>query len=193
MSETINYFRYEHAYLSNFYPVTILMDGVGYASVEHAYQAAKNKDTKDRWIFTLETNPRLSAGDAKHLGQKVKIRDDWDQVKDQIMRELVMQKFDDNSLTKLLLATGDAHLEEGNYWHDTYWGVCHGKIDGRTCKRISEHLHADDSGEIDPTAISHIGQNKLGLLLMDVRKSFEQLSPNTPLSYNLISGTPPKD
>ena len=44
------------------------------------------------------------------------------------MYTVVTSKFKHNPrlLTKLL-ATGDAHIEEGNYWNDTYWGVCKGE------------------------------------------------------------------
>jgi len=187
----IDQFSYEFDWASNFYPVTVIMDGVAYASVEHAYQAAKTTDIQKRWIFTLEVNPRLHAAQAKKMGRKLDLRPDWDAgAKDSIMRDLVMQKFTiADVLKKKLLATEDALLEEGNWWHDTYWGVCHGKMDGRTCKHIGEHLSADDSGEIDPTVIAHIGSNKLGLLLMDIRQTLKGLNAPVPLSYNLVSGS----
>jgi ribA/ribD-fused uncharacterized protein len=194
----IDHFAYEYDWASNFYPVTITFDGLAYASVEHAYQAAKTIDIEKRWIFTLEVNPRLTAGQAKKLGQKLELRPAWERedgsefqaAKDIIMRELVMQKFTiADVLKKKLVDTGDAYLEEGNWWHDTYWGVCHGKLEGRICKHIGEHLSADDSGEIDPTKIAHLGQNKLGLLLMDIRQTLKSLSTSAPLGYNLISGS----
>lgn len=189
--DRINHFAYEHAFYSNFYPITVTMDGVAYASVEHAYQAAKTTDKDKRWIFTLEVNPRLTPGQAKNLGQKIELRPDWLEARDSIMRDLVMQKFTIADVLKKKLLANDAFLEEGNWWHDTYWGVCHGKLDGRVCKHIGDHLSADDSGEIDPTRIWHMGSNKLGLLLMDVRQTLKPLSSTEPLSYNLISGTNP--
>jgi ribA/ribD-fused uncharacterized protein len=189
-SPKIDQFHYEYDWASNFYPVTVTMDGVAYASVEHAYQAAKTLDIEKRWIFTLEVNPRLHAAQAKKLGRKLELRPDWDTgAKDAIMRDLVMQKFAiADVLKKKLLDTGDAYLEEGNWWHDTYWGVCHGKMDGRTCKHINEHLVIDENAEVVTDAHLHIGQNKLGLLLMDIRQTLKSLSAPVPLGYNLISG-----
>lgn len=186
----IDHFAYEHAFLSNFSPITVTMDGVAYATVEHAYQAAKTTDIEKRWIFTLEVNPRLTPGQAKNLGQKIELRPDWTEVKDSIMRDLVMQKFTiADVLKKKLLQTGDAFLEEGNWWHDTYWGVCHGKLEGRVCKKINQHAVLDESMEVVEGPLLHIGQNKLGLLLMDIRETLKSLADPTPLSYNLISGS----
>lgn len=65
----------------------------------------------------------------------------------EIMLELLRLKFTRNpELGKLLIATGDALLEEGNKWHDNFWGDC-------TC---------DDCRDIE-------GENWLGKLLMQVR------------------------
>lgn len=158
----LDHFSDDNWFLSNFYPVSVIMDGVGYASVEHAYQAAKTTDIEQRWIFTLEVNPRLTAGQAKNIGQKLQLRDDWEMVKRPIMRELLLQKFSHHVLQVKLLVTKDAYLEEGNYWHDTYWGVCHGKFDGRVCKKHGDH---------EP-----IGCNHLGHLLMDVRTHYSRVA-----------------
>lgn len=44
------------------------------------------------------------------------------------MQDLVWQKFSNSpELAKMLLETGDAVLEEGNDWGDTFWGICDGK------------------------------------------------------------------
>jgi ribA/ribD-fused uncharacterized protein len=147
-------FRFENRYLSNFHLVTVQLDGAAYASTEHAYQAAKYLDPKRREIFTLEFNPNLSPAGAKKLGQLKGIREDWDAVKVSVMRELLLQKFKQPELGAKLLATGDAYLEEGNYWHDVFWGVCYHKMDGHTCKK-PEH--------------EAFGENNLGKLLMEVR------------------------
>jgi predicted NAD-dependent protein-ADP-ribosyltransferase YbiA (DUF1768 family) len=42
------------------------------------------------------------------------------------MKELLKIKFENFELCKKLLATGEEELVEGNYWNDTYWGVCKG-------------------------------------------------------------------
>lgn len=67
---------------------------------------------------------QLSPKDAKRRGRNVKLRADWDAVKDGIMEEIVRAKFTQNKdLGEKLLATGDAVLIEGNTWNDRYWGV----------------------------------------------------------------------
>jgi ribA/ribD-fused uncharacterized protein len=56
------------------------------------------------------------------------MRDDWDDVKLGIMRDLVSRKFKQNKDLRLMLeATGDQELVEGNTWNDTFWGVCNGE------------------------------------------------------------------
>jgi ribA/ribD-fused uncharacterized protein len=151
----IIHFAYEYDFLSNFFTVPINYEGVDYASVEHAYQAAKTLDPTKRRIFSFEFNPNLSAGQAKRVGQNLDCRDDWARVKIPIMRELLILKFNSSvALKQRLLKTGEAYLEEGNTWHDVFWGVCHHKMEGRTCKE-PEHRP--------------FGGNHLGYLLMDIR------------------------
>jgi ribA/ribD-fused uncharacterized protein len=115
----IDAFRWEHAFLSNFSPARIELDGQLYPSVEHAYQAAKTWRPSERLQFT-----RGSAGDAKKKGRTVHVRDDWDEVKIGVMRSLLAQKFEfGTALGVKLLETGRAVLIEGNSWGDTFWGV----------------------------------------------------------------------
>lgn len=109
-------------FLSNFYPATVKYDGCPYATVEHAYQAAKTTDL--RW--RLRVGSAFGPGAAKKLGRLVPLRRDWEQIKQRVMLELLRDKFRDPVLRDKLLATGDAELIEGNHWHDTYWGVCNG-------------------------------------------------------------------
>lgn len=83
---------------------------------------------------------------ARKLGRKVSLRKDWPEVKEEIMMKGVRAKFTQNPEAKeLLLKTGEAELIEGNTWGDTFWGVCNGK-----------------------------GQNKLGKILMKIRKEVKE-------------------
>lgn len=123
-------------FLSNFYPAEVAMGGLEFSTVEHAYQAMKTLDQQARYAIKLQKFPSA----AKRMGRVVKIRADWDQVKDEIMLELLRQKFKHIQLRERLLATGREELIEGNTWGDTYWGVCRG-----------------------------VGENRLGKLLMQVR------------------------
>jgi ribA/ribD-fused uncharacterized protein len=185
----IEHFAFEWGFLSNFYPSEVRLwvvtddDGIStiypyavpdatieiYASVEHAYQASKTLRADKRWIFQLPNNPKLTAGQAKHLGAKLKEqglqREDWHQVNIEIMRGLLRQKFSGSILKRKLMSTFSAVLVEGNWWHDTFWGVCKGKLEGRTCRH----------GEHDP-----LGENHLGLLLMELRQEVSGVVPSTP-------------
>lgn len=120
---TIVEFRGEYRFLSNFYPAEVELDGKEYPSVEHAFQAAKTLNPLSRArIHVCET-----AGGAKRLGKTVPLREDWEEVKIDVMTNLVTQKFSRHpELKEKLLATGDRELVEGNWWGDTFWGVCRG-------------------------------------------------------------------
>ena len=130
----IEKFENENFFLSNYFPCKVTYNGLTYGSSEAAYQAQKCPERAKE--FTA-----LDPDDSKKLGRKVKIRYDWEAVKEQIMTEIVHAKFTQNKdLGKRLTETGEEELVEGNWWKDTYWGVCDG-----------------------------VGQNKLGKILMAIR------------------------
>jgi ribA/ribD-fused uncharacterized protein len=113
-------FKDNYRWLSNFWKAPVELDGVWYPTVEHAYQAAKSTDPIVRHTFESGT-----AGDAKRMGKRVRVRSDWNDVKLSIMEKLVRQKFIlIPELKARLLATGDQLIEEGNFWHDQFWGIC---------------------------------------------------------------------
>jgi ribA/ribD-fused uncharacterized protein len=135
----IDKFDGPNRYLSNFGPGQIVHDNKVYETAEHLYQALKTLDPEEHEFVRKSPTP----GEAKKRGKKITLREDWDQVKDEIMRMILDLKFSQNpELMEKLLATGDQELIEGNWWGDTYWGVCFGS-----------------------------GQNKLGLLLQEVRSA----------------------
>lgn len=138
----IESFSGKYRFLSNFYPCTVELDGETYSSVEHAYQAAKTLDIKDRQIIRDTPQPNI----VKKLGRYVTVRNNWEEIKLEIMSVLVWQKFSTNEeLRTKLLETRDYELIEGNWWNDTYWGICKG-----------------------------VGQNNLGKILMAVRSVLEK-------------------
>lgn len=132
----IDRFVGDFAFLSNFFPSTVYIDGKRYPTVEHAYQAMKTLDLNSRECIRNAKTPAI----AKKLGRSVELRKDWDDIRVQIMYDLLEKKFDNPFLKPMLLATNNAVLIEGNNWNDRFWGVCRGT-----------------------------GQNKLGELLMKVR------------------------
>lgn len=120
----------EFSFLSNFYE----HDGW---TVEHHYQAAKTDDPQ--WVKRILRASTPAA--AKKLGRKAPIRLGWDDERITVMRTLLRLKFIDPKMRVLLHSTGDAELIEGNWWGDTFWGVCKG-----------------------------VGENNLGKLLMEMRE-----------------------
>lgn len=139
----IDSFSGEYRWLSNFYPSDVTLDGVTYATVEHAFQAAKTFDEKMRRVVAAAPTP----GQAKKLGRGLPLRADWEGVKQSVMLDLLRQKFARGELKGLLLATGEAELVEGNWWGDRYWGVCSGEGTnhlGRLLMQVREELRAND-------------------------------------------------
>ena len=106
-------------FLSNFSPSPFTFGGKEYATVEHFYQAMKATDEEDHDAVMEAETP----GKAKKIGRQIKIRDDWEFIKLDIMCLALRIKFSDPELRQRLLFTGDAVLEEGNTWGDKYWGI----------------------------------------------------------------------
>ena len=104
----IDSFSGEYDFLSNFYMIPLVYEGITYTNSEAAFQAAK--------IFYPGDKGRRA----------ITLRSDWESVKDGIMLDILRAKFKQNPhLRRLLIETGDAVLVEGNTWHDCYWGDCH--------------------------------------------------------------------
>lgn len=139
----IDEFSGPYRYLSNFYPSLVVLDGVEYPTVEHAYQAAKTLDPNERRHILTAATP----GRAKRLGRRVHLRPDWEEVKVQVMAKLVWQKFSRHpELRRQLLATGGQRLAEGNSWGDVFWGVCGGRGQnylGRILMRVRSKLREE--------------------------------------------------
>lgn len=136
-------FRGELEFLSNYYPVRIEYGGIVYPSTEHAYQAQKTNDPDLRL--------QISKAPFKGIKRMVKdLRPDWEEVKVSIMKDLIELKF--GPLAQKLLDTDPMYLEEGNYWHDNFWGNC-------SCPRCS----------------TIVGQNVLGKLLMKRREILKEI------------------
>lgn len=141
----IKEFQKEYRWLSNFPDCEVVLDGLTYRSVEYAYQAAKTLIMSERAHIIAAGY----AGEAKRRGKLVTKRPDWEQIKLQVMEDLLRQKFSQKYFRDKLLATGDQELIEGNSWHDVFYGVCNGK-----CKK-GPH--------------SSYGDNHLGKLIMKIR------------------------
>lgn len=151
----ISEFKGDYRFLSNFYPAVVVMDGQEYPTVEHAYQAAKTFAAN--WRSKIRS--AQSAGDAKKLGKQIPRElfiSNWDDLRLEVMSDLLVQKFYPPILRADLLATGDVELMEGNRWGDKFWGVCNGE-----------------------------GKNKLGQLLMVVRQLYRVINGNEKYESSL--------
>lgn len=157
---------------SNFYEAPVRIDdpvSVVFPTSEHAYQAFKfydednphsmeyfeiiaNASTASK-AFIL-ANQKISSGYKwktdlnpivkKYLDLGVTIRSDWDEIKLDLMKIIVQEKFDQHpNLKRLLLSTGTREIVE-NSPSDSFWGI--GK-DGN-------------------------GENWLGKILMEIRDSY---------------------
>lgn len=143
MDKTITQFRGQYFFLSNFFPSKIIYEEQTYPTLEHAFQAAKCVSENDK----LKIRNCKSAKEAKMIGRRVKIINEWDNKRKEIMRELLEKKFQQNTQLNISLqATAPEKIVENNYWHDNFWGQC-------TCGK-----HRNEKGE-----------NILGGLLMEVR------------------------
>ncbi len=115
----ISEFRNSYAFLSNFFESPLIFDGIVYMNAEAAFRAQKCLTDEEKQEFSYLTPVK-----AKRKGKQVSLRADWDEVKLELMEEIIRAKFTDNgALRSMLLATGDAKLEEGNTWNDTFWGI----------------------------------------------------------------------
>lgn len=134
----INKFRDEFGFLSNMAECEVKVGGMVFNSVEQAYQYHKTSSPKERDRILKSKTPKDSKLISKRFNH---IRSDWNDIKDELMYKFVKIKFTDNEeFRQALCMTEGIELVEGNWWGDTYWGVCDG-----------------------------IGKNKLGKILMRVR------------------------
>lgn len=140
----IDKFDGEYEFLSNFYQHPVFYDGQVWASNEHAFQAAKTDDL----IEKLRIKSALTPGQAKRLGRIAPLKANWELIKVKVMYDICFKKFSQSEeLKKKLLDTGDQELIEGNYWNDTFWGVCEGKGQnhlGKILMQIREELRGTD-------------------------------------------------
>ncbi len=140
---------------SNLYRRPVQLEGREFPTAEHAYQAGKPiKHTVREWILSAPT-PALVAM-AAHGLYTWDIVPDWSRMKLNRMRDVLRAKFTQHSdLRELLLSTGNARLVEA----------------GRTNSPVNREW-----GEVNGR-----GQNKLGLLLMELR---DELRKNAPDAVN---------
>ena len=143
-TQPIGLFTGAFRFLSNFFPSPVEFEGLTYATVEHAFQAAKTVNPVERERIQRCSTP----GAAKRLGREVVLRPEWERIRLGVMKELVRQKFThDPRLRAQLLKTYPHPLVEENTWGDRFWGVCGGVGEnhlGRILMEVRAGLRADE-------------------------------------------------
>ena len=141
------YNQYEQYYeFTNFSLYPIKLDGKEWPTTEHYFQAQKFIGTPYAEAIRKQPYPRGAFDMSRNPSVSRWKRGDWHQVKDDVMLKCLRAKFTQHKdLKKMLLDTGERNLIEHTF-NDSYWG---------------------DGGDGS-------GQNKLGKLLMQVRKELSK-------------------
>jgi len=153
---TIEFYSTEEEYgeFSNFSAHPITLKGKQWPTSEHYFQAQKFAGTEHEEEIRTTPSPMVTA--RKGRSHKRPLRSDWEQVKDDIMREAVQAKFEQNlELRELLLSTGEEPIVEATT-RDYYWGCGTNKT----------------------------GKNMLGIILMEVRTALRTTNPESTSPVN---------
>jgi len=151
-TQTILFYRQNdpHGEFSNFSAHPFKLKGKVWPTSEHYFQAQKFAGTEHEETVRNAKTPSMAA----KLGRSrsLPLRADWEGVKDDVMRAALRTKFEQHpKLKSLLLSTGDAELIEHTR-NDSYWA---------------------DGGD-------GTGKNRLGQLLMDLRKQLRAELTESP-------------
>ena len=159
MSKYVGSFSGDLEFLSNMYKIPIYFnetkydnfqpDFKVYPSSENLYQALKSLDRDFQEYIRNLPWPALAkkSGKMKYFNNCLVMREDFEDIKNEIMYTCVSEKFKQNYALQLkLVELKDYKLYENNIWHDNYWGNC-------ICDKCKDK----------------VGQNHLGKILMRVR------------------------
>lgn len=141
MSEAIFFYRVDEPYgeFSNFSKHGFWVENTYWRTVEHYFQAHKFYDDELRRVMMNTPSPMEVAKIGRNRNNP--LRNDWENVKDDIMRFAVLEKFKQNeNARRVLLSTKNSKLVEHTK-NDDYWA---------------------DGGD-------GTGKNMLGIILMETR------------------------
>lgn len=132
--------------LSNFSRHAVFIDDVIWSTTEHYYQAQKFTSNYHQELIRCALTPMLAKSKAHEILDQDK-KADWAEIKESVMLKALRAKFSQHpDLAKKLLGSGERELVELTS-NDNYWG---------------------DPGD-------GTGQNRLGQLLMQLRKELSSL------------------
>lgn len=140
---TIYFYQEKIKTFSNFSHHSFWLDDHEWKTSEHYFQAQKFVNTEHFNTIKSAKTPLC----ARILGRsrKFPIREDWEEVKDDVMRKALYAKFSQNKdIKNILVSTDNTKLIE-NSPNDYYWGC----------------------------GFDNSGLNRLGVLLMELRTLFQ--------------------
>jgi predicted NAD-dependent protein-ADP-ribosyltransferase YbiA (DUF1768 family) len=109
-------------YLSNDTPFPVVVDGVSYPSVTHAYWCLATSDPDSAEAIRLA--PRAS--EANDLGMAAPRKPGWSGVRLAVMTGLMLKKFEQHpDLAAKLLSTGDARIVSPHSFIGSFWSPGH--------------------------------------------------------------------
>ncbi|PWJ33116.1 NADAR family protein [Sediminitomix flava] len=127
---------------SNFALYPIKINGKVWSTSEHYFQAQKFEDKTYQEKIRKSASPMKAA----ELGRsrKVRIKKNWDKIKDNVMYDVVLTKFTQyTELKELLLSTEDSilieHTENDDYWGDGGDGKGKNRL-GKILMKVREKL-----------------------------------------------------
>ena len=144
---TIYFYKTNEKYgcFSNFAHYGFELDEKWWMTSEHYFQALKFYGTVYVEIIRLLDNPMKAAKMGRN--RNLPLREDWEEVKDDVMRKAVYAKFSQNiELKNILLDTDSEYIVE-NTSNDYYWGC----------------------------GTNGSGKNMLGIILMEIRDKLKLL------------------
>lgn len=118
----IESFTGDYAFLSNTYPVKIMVSDTEFNCVESAYWAMMVKNENARTKMA-----RLKPSKAKAKALNMEKVDNWDEIKYPIMKNLLAQKFSNKELAEKLIATRSESLVNNVTYMDEEYGVRNGQ------------------------------------------------------------------
>lgn len=178
----ITSFRGANGFLSNFHECKVKMpDGITYNSAEAAFQAQKTEDMDERRKFAS-----MSPREAKKRGKNIELREGWDSMRVDVMREVLAAKFANPELRRQLDSTAGRLLVEGNTWGDRFWGAVDGRGENVLGKLLME-LRGDAADVLQVSAadvIKKIGYNEYADAIVEMIRT---MSPDLFMFYGMNS------
>jgi len=128
-----------YGFLSNFHRCPQVVHGIEYPTNEHFYQSQKTRDPKvSHWIASAPS-PFLAMRAGRMLRKGKEFRNDWEDIKLDVMLIGLRAKFSDPHLKNRLLDTGDAVLHEDSPT-DKFWGKKGADWLGRLLMQVRDEI-----------------------------------------------------